>query len=129
MATFYVYVIHTERKLANHAQHYVGATDNLLRRLVQHAKGQGACITRAFKEQGIAWRVASVYVMEHRTQYQCERRIKRQKQYNPFCGMCSGEEIRCIPGSTTLDLESLGIPLTSAELAAYVFPAEDELPL
>lgn len=116
MPRFYVYVLHTERKLADHAQHYVGATDDLLTRLIAHATGRGACITRAYAEQGIEWRVATVYVMEHRCQFLAERRIKRQKQYNPFCGVCSDECVRSIAGAMTVDLDTLGIPLTSREL-------------
>lgn len=119
MPRFYVYVLHTESKLAGHAQHYVGATENLLRRLIEHATGQGACITRAFALEGIEWRVASVYVMSHRCQFMAERRVKRQKQYMPFCGVCSGDEIRCIRGADSVDLDTLGIPLTSAELRNY----------
>lgn len=126
MPQFYVYVLHTETKLAEHAQHYCGATADLLGRLRQHARGDGACITRAFKEQGIAWRLASVFVMSHRSQFLAERRIKRRKQTCLFCGICSGDEIKCISGATSVDVSTLGIPLTSAELAAE--PRDDARP-
>lgn len=118
MPQFYVYVLHTDRPLADHASHYVGATSDLLRRLVQHATGQGAKITQAFALAGIEWHVASVYVMSHRCQFLCERRVKKHKQSSKFCGTCSGDAIRCIAGATTADLESLGIPLTSTGLRA-----------
>lgn len=115
---FYVYVLHTDEKLSNHAQHYCGATTNLLQRLVAHATGRGARITQAFREAGIGWRLASVFVMEHKAQFNAERRVKRQKKTSLFCGVCSGDLIRGIKGSDSVDVESLGIPLTSAELAA-----------
>jgi predicted GIY-YIG superfamily endonuclease len=118
MPRFYVYILHTDSKLADHAQHYCGATDNLLRRLVQHARGQGARITQAFKENGIGWRLATVYVMEHRCQFLAERRVKKRKNCCVFCGVCAGDEIACIRGATSVDVSTLGIPLTSAELAA-----------
>lgn len=118
MPTFYLYVLHTETKLSNHAQHYCGATDNLLRRLVEHATGRGARITQVFREEGIPWKLASVFIMRHRCQFAAERRVKKQKHTCHFCGVCSGDGIRLIPGAEPVDVESLGIPLTSAELAA-----------
>jgi predicted GIY-YIG superfamily endonuclease len=125
MPRFYVYVLHTDRALADHARHYCGATSDLLGRLVAHATGRGAKITQAFKREGIAWRVASVFVLDHRNQFCAERRVKRQKKTCLFCGICADEQVRCIPGATWVDPESLGIPLTSAELAAVTLNAAE----
>lgn len=126
MATFYVYVLHFDRPLADHAWHYVGATDNLLRRLKEHATGKGAKITAACRLQGIGWRVASVFTMKHRCHFLCERRVKRYHQTDMFCGVCQQDEHKCIPGSTAIDLSLLGIPLTSAALAAAADPEDLE---
>lgn len=119
MPQYFVYILHTERKLANHAQHYCGATDQLLARLIAHATGRGAKITQAFLREGIEWRVASVFIMTHRCHYLAERRVKRRKKTCLFCEVCSGDEMRCITGATPVDVQELGIPLDSASLRAY----------
>lgn len=118
MALFYVYVLHFDTPLAEHAWHYVGATDNLLRRLQEHATGRGAKITAACLEKGIGWRVASVFTMRHRCHFLAERRVKRYHQANMFCGVCCPDGHKCIPGALAVEVEELGIPLTSAALAA-----------
>lgn len=119
MPQFYVYVLHCDRKLSDHAGHYCGATDDLLRRLVQHATGRGAKITQAFLREGIEWRVASVFTMEHRCHFLAERRLKRWKKTPLVCGVCAGDDIRCVRGATSIDPEELGIPLTSQALREY----------
>lgn len=133
MPQYYVYVLHTERKLADHAQHYCGATSDLLARLIAHATGRGAKITQAFLEQGIEWHVATVYVMSHRCQFLAEQRIKRYKQTCVFCETCSGDEVKCVKGADTVDLKSLGVPLTSQALrlwaAGHQKTTEEEMPL
>lgn len=118
MPQFFVYVLHCESKLADHAQHYCGATSDLRSRLIAHAKGQGARITQAYREAGIVWTVATVFTLSHRGHYEAERRIKRSHATHRYCSVCSGEEHSIVRGSTTIDLSLLGIPLKSTELAA-----------
>ncbi|WP_013334863.1 GIY-YIG nuclease family protein [Gloeothece verrucosa] len=49
-----VYLLHYEQPIGNKnnplesAQHYLGSTDNLASRLLEHRKGNGAKITAAF---------------------------------------------------------------------------------
>lgn len=132
MPQYYVYVLHCESKLADHANHYCGATADLRARLIQHATGRGARITRAYLEAGIAWRVATVFTLSHRGQFEAERRIKKGHRTSRYCSVCSGEAHATVSGSVPIDPELLGIPLTSTELAALTTdaaPEEDEVPL
>lgn len=133
MATFYVYVLHADEPIGDpnnplgQARHYVGATDNLLRRLQEHATGRGAKITAAFRDAGVEWRVAAVFTMNHRCHYLAERRVKKHHHTARFCCFCSGELARCIPGALAVDPELLGIPLTSTALAASAKPEDLEV--
>jgi predicted GIY-YIG superfamily endonuclease len=52
-----VYLIHFD-KAYKHARHYIGFTDDVQRRMVEHASGQGARILRIVKEAGIGWILA-----------------------------------------------------------------------
>lgn len=112
----YVYILHADTPLAGHAWHYCGATHDLLRRLREHATGDGACITAAFLEAAIEWQVAAVYVSE-KSPFECERWLKRQHETHRFCPICSGEGLtRTMPYCTMIEPDALGIPVDSVSL-------------
>jgi len=78
------YLIHLDRPLA-HASHYVGFSNNILRRLLEHRSGVGSPLLRACNDYGISWRVVRVWA-DGRGR---ERAIKRQKNSPRFCPVCN----------------------------------------
>lgn len=83
-----VYVIHFDTPL-HHAQHYVGSSDNIERRLMEHAKGNGARLLQVLREKAIGWKVT--LTIETDTPRELERQIKRQKNGRKMCPMCNGK--------------------------------------
>jgi predicted GIY-YIG superfamily endonuclease len=81
-----VYLIHFHTHLS-HARHYIGWTegDDIDARIEKHASGQGACIMRACKEQGITWEVVRTWTGVDR---HFERWLKRQRNHKCFCPQC-----------------------------------------
>ena len=55
-----VYLIHFETPY-KHARHYLGSTDNLSRRLFEHATGTGARLMQVIQRAGIRYHVAKVW--------------------------------------------------------------------
>lgn len=82
-----VYLIHFDRPLG-HARHYVGWTEDLVERIRQHDRGNGARLMAAVTEAGIRWNVVRTWddVDRH-----FERRLKRQKNTHRFCPICHEE--------------------------------------
>ena len=78
-----VYLVHCERPLA-HAQHYLGYTANLPRRIEQHRKGTGAKLLRAFNRLGISWDVVRTWTGGP----DLERKLKNQKNSRALCPVC-----------------------------------------
>ncbi len=68
-----VYLLHFSQRY-RHAAHYTGSTNNLTKRLDQHAKGQGARLLAVVHAAGITWTLARTW--EGGKQH--ERKIKRQ---------------------------------------------------
>ena len=84
-----VYLLHFKEPIA-HAQHYVGATDNLNQRLMAHYKGNSSALVREFHRLGIPFRVAKVWDYEsHNEAYDTERYIKRTyRNSRKLCPIC-----------------------------------------
>lgn len=80
-----LYLIHADRKYF-HAQHYLGFTNNLDRRLDDHILGNGARLVEVYNEHGIHWRVVRVWPEGSRTD---ERRLKQQKHGPRLCPVCN----------------------------------------
>jgi len=81
-----IYLLHYESKL-HHAQHYVGYTSNLDRRIARHIKGNGAKLPAAFASAGIAFKIAITWQGTRRD----ERRIKNRKETPRLCPICKGK--------------------------------------
>jgi hypothetical protein len=85
-----VYLIHFDRPIGNpnnprgHAQHYIGYSDNLAERLLDHAKGQGSAIMAYLAQTGIGWLVTRTW-MGGRT---FERKLKNRKNAKAICPIC-----------------------------------------
>jgi predicted GIY-YIG superfamily endonuclease len=80
-----VYLIHMESRIA-HAQHYIGYTRNLSRRISQHANGTGSPLLKAANHRAIKWTVVRTWAQGTRTK---ERYLKSQKNARRLCPICS----------------------------------------
>lgn len=84
----YVYVIHFTGKLAGRAQHYIGFSEQLDRRLFVHRSGRGARILNACNLQSISYGVVVVFENVTRS---FERYLKDRKKTRCFCPACLSE--------------------------------------
>lgn len=100
----WVYLIHFERHY-HHAQHYIGATNDLTRRLSQHAAGDGANLIRVIQDAGISWVVARVWIAQNR--FIAEVHAKRQKNGPEFCPICNPVQTRILRGCVSYPLTEL----------------------
>lgn len=78
-----VYLIHFERPFW-HAQHYLGYTANLSRRIEQHRNGTGAKLLRAIAKHGISWEVVRTWPGGPTL----ERALKSRKKSRELCPVC-----------------------------------------
>ncbi len=119
----YIYIIHLDRPL-EHARHYAGSTNNLLSRLVRHAKGHGSTMLSACKQRGIEWKLAGLMLAEQGTiqipkgpsTRALERHLHNQRHDHRFCEICMNGPITRLKGCTPIDISLLTFPLTSTEL-------------
>ena len=82
------YLLHFARPLA-HAQHYIGATENLPGRLMAHYKGNGARLPQVMYQRGIGMSLARVWYGTHSEIYALERFFKRRyKSARKLCPLC-----------------------------------------
>ncbi len=82
------YLLHFDQKIA-HAQHYLGKTVNLDRRLREHASGVGARLPAVAKSRGIGFVLVRTWKPEgDETLSQLERRLKRMKCSPQLCNVC-----------------------------------------
>jgi hypothetical protein len=87
MAT--TYLVHLDRPLGgpvHFAQHYVGHTQNLDRRLETHRAGLGARILAAANQRGIGYDVVRTWPGGR----EVERRIKAHHNAPRLCPACAG---------------------------------------
>ena len=78
-----VYLIHFDRPY-KHAQHYLGSTSNLKRRLQEHREGHGGRLMAVITQAGITWRLARTWEGGH----VLERRFKRWHGGKKLCPIC-----------------------------------------
>lgn len=86
-----IYLIHFRKKLG-HAQHYLGFTTDLKRRIrVQKRGGAGAArLLVAAKEAGISWRVVTTWQGTRSD----ERRMKENNDLARACPICRAKVLR-----------------------------------
>ncbi len=78
-----VYLIHFQHPFW-HAQHYLGYTANLPRRIEQHRNGTGAKLLRAVTKRGISWNVVRTWSGGPAL----ERALKNRKKSRDLCPVC-----------------------------------------
>lgn len=78
-----IYLIHflTPYK---HAKHYLGSTDDLERRLIEHATGHGARLMAVIVEAGIDWTLARTWEGDRKR----ERQLKNFGGASRICPLC-----------------------------------------
>ena len=87
-----VYLLHFHERInpIHPAQHYLGSTNDLDRRIWEHRQGLGARLCQVAKERGIGFIVAEVWFGGRRL----ERQLKRQKNSPKFCPICANVDRR-----------------------------------
>lgn len=80
-----VYLLHFDRAIADHAQHYIGYAEDVDARIAEHRAGNGARLMQVCAERGIGFVVAKIWPDEDRT---FERWLKRQKHAWRYCPIC-----------------------------------------
>ena len=92
-----VYLLHLDRPLqrgtsrqgkALQAGHYIGYTDDLIGRILEHLDGHGARFTQVCIERGIKLHLARVWEGEQATR-SFERRLKNAKMGPRLCPICN----------------------------------------
>lgn len=87
-----VYLIHFETPIGNPAnphgmaQHYIGFSTRLGKRLQAHLHGNGARLMEVVSERGVSWRLARTWTPGSR---QLERWLKNRKNAKRFCPLCN----------------------------------------
>lgn len=89
-----VYLLHFERPIGNptnpraQAQHYLGFTGDLEKRLKEHRKGwSGAGLVRAFRQAGIKFRLARTWEGDG----MLERKLKNRHNAPRLCPICRAQ--------------------------------------
>src|SRR5215475_673104 len=78
-----VYLLHFDRPY-QHARHYTGWSEDLPKRLAEHAEGRGARLTAVVRAAGIGWQLARTWTADR-----CfERRLKRRHGAARYCPIC-----------------------------------------
>lgn len=78
-----VYLIHFAEAY-RHARHYLGWTEDLPRRLEEHASGNGAWLMEVVTDAGIEWEVVRTWVGGR----ELECRLKRWNSGVKLCPRC-----------------------------------------
>jgi len=78
-----IYLLHFSQKL-HHAQHYLGYTRNVKKRVAQHLRGEGSPLVKAVVAAGIEVSLAWTAEGDRND----ERRYKNAKRLSQFCPQC-----------------------------------------
>ena len=80
-----LYLIHFAAKY-KHAQHYLGLSNDVSRRMDEHRSGQGSALMKAVTQSEIPWDVVRTWKNADRM---LERRLKNQKNAWRLCPICN----------------------------------------
>ncbi len=80
-----LYLIHFKQKY-EHAQHYIGLSNNVERRLEEHRSGQGNALMKAVTEAEIPWDVVRTWPDADRM---FEVQIKSRHNSRKLCPVCN----------------------------------------
>jgi predicted GIY-YIG superfamily endonuclease/predicted acetyltransferase len=111
----FVYVLHFDTPLA-HAQHYVGMTGNLARRLQAHASGHGSILTRELFDKSLPWVLGGLFQTTPTNARRVEKNLKESKQISRYCDICTPDH-PAPPASKSYPLTEVTFPTRSTEIA------------
>jgi predicted GIY-YIG superfamily endonuclease len=77
------YLLHFHQRY-RHAGHYIGSSNNLAKRLQEHASGRGARLLAVIHAAGISWVLARTWEGGRER----ERQLKKQAGASRFCPLC-----------------------------------------
>ena len=80
-----LYLIHFECKY-EHAQHYIGLSNDVQRRMEEHRSGQGNPLMKAVTLAGITWKVVRTW---HDADRMLEVQIKSRHNARRLCPICN----------------------------------------
>lgn len=88
----FVYLAHFSSSL-HHAQHYLGLTNNLDRRELEHRSGRGSRLLQIVSQRGIQWEIVRTWEYpEPKEAYAQEKFFKRKlKSARSLCPICREE--------------------------------------
>ena len=88
----HVYLLHFDKKIADHAGHYCGSTPNgTAERLALHLKGQGSRLCEVAVERGCQITLANEWEYDNWHEARVyERRLKNEKHLARHCPICQG---------------------------------------
>ena len=78
------YLLHFDRKIHG-AQHYLGYSVHITRRLRQHLDGAGARLVRQALRAGITVELVRIWTTDDRTQERALKKTRTPKSYCPKC--------------------------------------------
>lgn len=81
-----VYLVHFARRY-NGAQHYLGFSTDIPKRVKAHRAGRGSPLLKAVTEHGISWRVVRTW---QRNDGYFEQNLKHCFALKDLCPVCSG---------------------------------------
>jgi predicted GIY-YIG superfamily endonuclease len=90
------YLLHFDRKIHG-AQHYLGYSVHITRRLRQHLHGAGARLVRQALRAGITVELVRVWTTDDRKQERALKKTRTPKSYCPKCRRTSGGKIEQMP--------------------------------
>lgn len=79
----WIYLIHFNKPY-EHAEHYMGFTKNVDRRMLRHVAGRGARLMQVIEDAGITWKISRVWYGDR----YLERRLKKQGGHARKCPIC-----------------------------------------
>ena len=97
-----VYIIHLNQPMSRgtngrgqalSASHYIGYTNSVDRRMMEHASGRGARFLEVCRERGIAFEVTRIWEGADR---RFERRLKKYKKSKRLCPVCNPNAANCM---------------------------------
>ena len=80
-----VYLLHFDEPIGQ-MSHYIGWTNNVVKRAATHRKGKGSRLTKILFQKGIGFRVARIWVEGNRS---LERGLKDHHRSKDLCPICN----------------------------------------
>ena len=111
----FVYILHYETPI-HHAHHYTGSTTHLYRRLLQHATGNGACLTKEFHRLGIPFTLGKLFqCTNEKSARSLEKKLKLRKNGPRYCEKCE-DKYTPVNGAIPYPVKEINKSLKSIQL-------------